>query len=76
MAKNTAPVLSHRQATAAVDEWNAAHPVGTPIAVTQDDGSVVETTTRSEAWCLGHGEPVVKYAGRAGCYLLSRVRAL
>ena len=68
--------ITPEQCQKIVDEWNAAHPVGTPVAVTQDDGSVVETTTRSEAWCLGHGEPVVKYAGRTGCYLLSRVRAL
>ena len=54
--------------------WNAEHPVGTVVALTEDDGSITTTITRSEAWHLGHGEPVVKVAGRAGGYMLARIR--
>lgn len=63
-----------------VEVWNARYPVGTPVDVTQDDGSVVVSKTRSEAWVLGHSSTsrghtaVVMYEGRSGGYLLSRVK--
>lgn len=56
--------------------WNERHPIGTPVAVTQDNGSVVESKTRSPAWVMGDHTAVVMYEGRSGGYLLSRVRAL
>lgn len=57
-------------------EWNDRHPVGTPVAVTQDNGSIVTSKTRSEAWVMGGHTAVVMYEGRSGGYLLSRFRAL
>ena len=50
------------------------HPAGTPVVVTLDDGTPWETATRSRAWALGHGEPVVSLEGRTGGYALERVR--
>ncbi len=57
-----------------VDDWNARAEVGTPVTVTLDDGSKMETRTRSPAWMLGHGEAVVSVDGIVGGYLLSRVQ--
>lgn len=49
------------------EEWNKRHPVGTPVRFeTYRGGPIEESRTRSEAWELGHGEPVVKIEGRAG----------
>jgi hypothetical protein len=55
-----------------VDAWNAANPVGTPIEVQKDDGSLFETKTRSGAWLLTSDRPVV--LGMSGFYALERVR--
>ena len=68
-------VLSHAAACAAVDAWNAAHPIGTPVVVTLDDGSEIETTTRSRAGLIADRIPVVAVAGKYGNFVLSRVRA-
>jgi hypothetical protein len=43
------------------------------VYLIDDFGKIHETRTRSVAWTLGHGEPVVKVEGRAGGYLLSRI---
>lgn len=59
---------------AVVEAWNAAHPSGTPVTLTKDDGSTIETATRSVAWALGNGEPVVLVEGITGCYALDRIR--
>ena len=56
-------------------EWNNQYPVGQPVALTEDDGSLTFTQTRSIAWELGHGAPVVKVDGRVGGYDLNRIRA-
>jgi len=55
------------------EEWNELHKVGTPVRVTLDDGRVWYTRTRSEAWNLGHGQPVVMLEGKSGGYSLARV---
>ena len=55
--------------------WNDTHPIGQPIALTEDDGSLTYTQTRSHAWLLGSGVPVVKVDGKTGGYLLSRIKA-
>ena len=49
-------------------DWAA----GTKVRLTEDDGSVTETTTLSEPWPLGDGTWVVKVAGKSGGYLLDR----
>lgn len=58
------------------DEWNEWYKEGQPVIVRLDDGSDWQTTTRSEAWLLGGHTPVVSLVGKAGGYLLSRVRAM
>lgn len=58
------------------EKWNASYPVGQPVIVTRDDGSKWPTKTRSEAWNLGHGQPVVMLEGKSGGYDLQRVLPL
>jgi hypothetical protein len=53
--------------------WNTRHAVGTHVCVTLDDGKLWETRTRSQAWNLGHGQPVVMLEGKSGGYDLKRV---
>jgi hypothetical protein len=62
----------------AVDAWNAEHPSGTRIAVRiLRDGPEYETTTRSAAWALGDGSPMVLIEGRTGGWCIDGfVRAL
>lgn len=57
------------------DEWNAKYKPGQAVHLVEDDGSVTHTVTRSKAWPLGHGEPVVKVVGKVGGYQLSRITA-
>lgn len=58
----------------AVDLWNKEHPAGTAVVVTKDDGAEVHTRTRSEAWVMPAGHPVVLLEGVSGGYALERVR--
>ena len=58
---------------AIVDAWNSQHLIGSYVIVVQDDGSQLVTKTRSIAWCLGNGDPVIKYKGRTDGYSLARV---
>ena len=65
------------------DAWNAAHPIGTRViaypsvrpeynaAIAADTRLI--TTTRTPAWILGHGEPVVSVEGYAGGICLTHV---
>lgn len=50
-------------------EWNERYPEGTPVTF-KDALTSFETTTRSPAWELGHGAPVVSLTGKTGGYLL------
>lgn len=64
-------------------QWNDLYPVGTPVTaypgVRPEDEHAswaceqLETTTRSKAWTLGHGEPVVMVEGYAGGIALTHV---
>jgi hypothetical protein len=56
-----------------VEKWNEHYPPGTEVVLTNDLGHVERTKTRSTAWLLYSGQPVVKVDGRAGGYLLTRV---
>lgn len=75
---HTAGVLSEREID--IKELRAAllaawtYPSGTPVTVTLDDGSKWQTRTRSEAWALGSGAPVVLLEGKTGGYSLERCR--
>lgn len=56
-------------------QWNAKYDVGTPVVVypiTRDDAPLI-TRTRSEAWALGHGAPVVLVDGYSGGIHLTHV---
>lgn len=51
------------------EQWNERFPVGTEVAYRATWGQpepTLRTRTRSEAWTLPHGEPIVKIEGRAG----------
>lgn len=53
------------------EQWNAAHPVGTKVLYrSHSNASPLETSTRSAAWALGHGEAVVMVEGVSGCVAL------
>lgn len=49
---------------------------GSAVELTNDLGERIATKTKSEAWLLGDGTPVVKVNGVSGGYLLSRIRAI
>jgi hypothetical protein len=56
-------------------EFNAAHPVGTPVVAypgTRNDEGLI-TKTRTPAWELGHGAPVVSVDGYAGGICLTHI---
>ncbi len=55
------------------ESWNKKYPEGTDVFLVADCGDVVITRTRSEAWALGDGTPVVKVCGWAGGYSLDRL---
>jgi hypothetical protein len=64
------------------DEWNARYPVGTPVTAypltRPEDGfpsyfMQLDTVTRTPAWTLGHGDPVVSVDGYAGGICLTHV---
>lgn len=55
------------------DEWNRNNPPGTPVWLTDDHGQRHETVTRSIAWVLPNGIPLVMVEGRTGGYMLERI---
>lgn len=57
------------------DKWNAAHPVGTAVVLSHDNGTQVETKTISEAQVLSGHSAVIWLEGIRGCYLLDCVSA-
>lgn len=57
----------------AIAKWNEAHPVGTPVNVARDDGSLFPTSTRSPALRLEGHTAVIWVEGLPGCYRLDRV---
>ena len=65
---------SQRELQLEVENWNLKHPIGTPVRVTKDNGTVVETVTISKASMLGGHTPVVWLRDISGAYLLSRCK--
>lgn len=64
------------------DEWNRLHPIGTrvvayPLTRPEDNTPSfferLDTVTRTPAWALGNGEPVVSVSGYAGGIRLTHV---
>lgn len=62
-----------KKAAELVDRWNKLHLVGAEVTVTKDDGSKLDTVTRSEAWVLGGHTAVIMVVGISGGYALTRV---
>lgn len=57
--------------------WNASVPIGTPVMYRHVvGGPETASKTRSEAWALGHGQPVVKIDGESGGWNLDFVRVV
>ena len=61
--------------------WNDQYPIGTKVSYHSimppypgDEPLITET--RSEAWELGHGEPVVSIKGKTGGVCLSHLTVL
>lgn len=48
-------------------------PGGTPVTVTKDDGTRIDTVTIGKPYRLDSGIPVVHLEGIGGCYSLARV---
>ena len=65
----------HANPQQAVDAWNKAHPIGTPVMVSKDRHEVVRGKTTSEAYVLGGHSAVILIDTIRGCYLLDRVTA-
>ena len=59
-----------------IEAWNSHFPVGTPVELTDDEGNIHKTHTRSVAWVLSGGTPVIKVHGRSGSYRLDRIKAV
>lgn len=59
-----------------VDAWNSRHGVGTKVILRKDDGSKIETRTRSKAEILSGHSAVIWLENVSGCHLLGRVRAI
>lgn len=59
-----------------VEEFNNQFHVGQKVNLELDDGSMMETVLRSEAWELGHGAGVAKVNGKTGGWLIERIHAL
>jgi hypothetical protein len=67
------------------EEFNARHPIGTRVIaypgvrpeyaarIGMTEYPCLDTRTRSRAWALGHGEPVVKVEGHAGGISLEHI---
>lgn len=64
------------------DEFNARYPIGTPVTaypLTRPEDNApgfferLQTTTRTRAWTLGHGTPVVSVDGYAGGIALAHI---
>ncbi|HEV2210818.1 MAG TPA: hypothetical protein VG167_18755 [Verrucomicrobiae bacterium] len=56
-----------------VEEWNRLNAVGTEADVRLDDGRMMRTKTRSEAWLMGGHTAMVMVEGISGAYRLDRV---
>lgn len=54
-------------------QFNEEYSIGQLVELENDFGKKEKTYTTSIAWELGHGEPVVKLAGKTGGYSLDRV---
>lgn len=58
------------------DQWNEMYPVGTLVQYQpiKDEQFEAPVKTRSEAWTLGSGHPIVKIEGRTGGVHIGHLR--
>jgi len=54
-------------------DWNNRYPAGTAVTYTLDDGRMIDTVTRSEAWRLADGSAVILIKGQSGAVAFERV---
>lgn len=57
------------------DDWNRLFPIGTPVLAWPGvrDAEPMRTQTRTPAWTLGHGAPVVSVEGYPGGIALTHI---
>ena len=55
------------------EDFNEIYEIGDQVIYRNDDNSRVVTTIRSLAWELGHGDSVVKVAGKTGGVSVDRI---
>lgn len=55
------------------DLWSQV-PIGTPVLVKKDDGSIFTTRTRSAGWLLSGHSAVIMVEGISGAYSLERIQ--
>lgn len=72
--KSKSRAAKERQSHEAVAAWNTAHPVGTEVIVTRDNGDEHYGKTRGDAYVCESGYPVIFVTGILGYYLLERIR--
>ena len=58
-----------------IERWNDRVPTGAAVSYRKDDGTLVQTKTRSRATLLGNHTPVIWLDGVTGCVMLDRVIA-
>ncbi len=61
------------QGEAVSNAWNDHHPPGREVVLVNNAGQQERTVTRSKAWTLRGGSPVVSVKGKTGGYALERV---
>jgi len=59
-----------------IEVWNNRVPIGTAVTYQKDDGSVIETKTRSAAGMLGTHTAVIWLEAVNGCVRLDRVATI
>jgi hypothetical protein len=71
-------IAPNAEGKAMAEQWNASHPVGTPVRYrpVRGQAKTEATKTRSEAWTLGNGEPVVAVEGQAGGVSLKHLKVI
>jgi hypothetical protein len=57
-------------------DFNEWYEVGVSVILTDDFGKEHQTNTKSEAWELGDGSPVIMVDGRSGGYDLNRIKVM
>lgn len=81
MAEDVAKVMPTAEDLKACNDWNKAHPPGSPVTFTREDGAELPTSTRSQAYIshdvdrpAGVPGPVILLQAVSGWQPLARVR--